>query len=212
MRALVIGNGESRRNIDIGSFQNHTLIGCNAIHRDLVVDHLICCDQRMVREAVENPQTEHTTIYVRDHWYHYFRKIRKNKNIKLLPELPYTGDKRHDQPIHWGSGCYAVLLAALLEHQEVSLIGFDLYPREDRVNNIYKGTANYARHDSSPVDPSYWIYQIGQVFHYFPNTQFKIYNFKEWNIPADWQKENVQLMPINIDLSVNISYNNKTVD
>lgn len=212
MRALVIGNGESRRNIDISSFQDHTLIGCNAIHRDLIVDHLICCDQRMVREAVENPQTENTTIYVRDHWYHYFRKIRKNKNINLLPDLPYQGDQRHDKPIHWGSGCYAVLLAALLEHYEVSLIGFDLYPKEDRVNNIYKGTNHYARPDASPVDPSYWIYQIGRVFHYFPETKFNIYNYKEWTIPQDWQKENVQLMPINIDLSVNISYNNSTVD
>jgi len=210
MQALAIGNGESRRNIDISSFQNHTLIGCNAIHREFQVDHLICCDQRMVREAVENPNTINTTIYVRDLWYHYFRKIRKNKNISLLPDLPYKGDRRHDQPIYWGSGCYAVLLAALLEHREVSMIGFDLYAREDRVNNIYKGTANYAGINSSPVDPAYWVYQIGQVFHYFPDTIFNIYNFREWSIPKDWQKNNVQLIPINIDTAFNTSYNNSS--
>ena len=212
MSALVIGNGESRRNVDIGSFQNHILIGCNAIHRDLVVDHLVCCDQRMVREAVENPANKNTIIYVRDLWYHYFRKIQKNKNIKLVPNLPYQSDKRHDQPIHWGSGCYAVLLAALSEHRDISLIGFDLYPKENRVNNIYKGTDHYASPESSPVDPAYWIYQIGQVFRYFPEKRFFVYNFKEWPIPKDWQKENVQLMPINVDTVLNISYNKSTVD
>jgi len=193
MRALVIGNGESRRNINISSFQDHTLIGCNALHRDITVDHLVCCDQRMVREAVENPNTINTTIYVRDLWYHYFRKIRKNKNISLVPDLPYNGDRRHDQSIHWGSGPYAVLLACVLEHREISMIGFDLYAKEDRVNNIYKGTPNYAKSESSPIDPAYWVYQIGKIFHYFPDTQFNI------------------LCHIDIDLNVNISYNSSTV-
>lgn len=211
MSALVIGNGESRRNIDIGNFQNHILIGCNAIHRDIVVDHLVCCDQRMIREAVGNPANKNTIIYVRDLWYHYFRKIQKNKNIRLVPELPYQSDKRVDQPIHWGSGCYAVLLAALSEHQEISLIGFDLYHRENRVNNIYKGTSHYAGPESSPVDPAYWIYQIGQVFRYFPKKKFYIHNFKEWIVPKDWQKENVQLMPINVDTVLNIPYNSSSV-
>lgn len=212
MPSLVIGNGESRRNIDIASFHHHTLIGCNAIHRDVVVDHLICCDQRMVREAVENPANKNTIIYVRDIWYHYFRKIRKNKNIRLVPNLPYQSDKRHDQPIHWGSGCYAVLLAALMQDTEISLIGFDLYAKENRVNNIYKDTNHYASSDSSPVDPAYWIYQIGQIFRYFPSKQFYIHNYNEWNIPRDWQKENVQLVPIKVDTVLNISYNNTTVD
>jgi len=211
MRALVIGNGESRRNINIGSFQDHTLIGCNALHRDLTVDHLVCCDQRMVREAVENPNTINTTIYVRDLWYHYFRKIRKNKNISLVPDLPYKGDRRHDQSIHWGSGPYAVLLACVLEHREISMIGFDLYAKEDRVNNIYKGTPNYARSESSPIDPAYWVYQIGKIFHHFPDTQFNIYNYSSWQCPLDWQKENVQLCHIDVDLNVNISYNSSTV-
>ena len=207
-RALVIGNGESRRVIDMSVFSDYTLIGCNAIHRDMHVHHLICCDQRMVREAVDNPMTINTTIYVRDLWYHYFRKIRKNKNISLLPELPYEGDKRHDQPIHWNSGPYAVLLAALLDHREISLIGFDLYAKEDRVNNIYKGTANYSHANAAPVDPAYWKYQIGKIFEYFPDIDFVIYNYPSWTLPTDWKKDNVHLRAINIDLNVNMSYNN----
>lgn len=195
-RAVVIGNGESRRAVDLNSFQTSTLIGCNAIHRDLTVDHLICCDRRMAAEATENPNTKDTLIYVRPHWFHFFKKIQKNKNIKLVPNLPYQGELKRDDPDHWGSGGYAVLLAASLGFEEIELIGFDLYPVDKSVNNIYKGTANYARRDSQPVDPSYWIYQIGQVFRYYPNTQFIIRNHQTWAMPADWQKSNVKFLAL----------------
>jgi len=195
-KAVVIGNGESRRDTNLEQYrQTHTLIGCNAIHRDMIVDHLICCDRRMAAEATENPLTKDTLIYVRDHWFHYFRKIQKNKNIRHLPELPYTGELKRDQPDHWGSGGYAVLLAAVLEFKEIELVGFDLYPMGQSVNNVYKGTANYSRSDSKPVDPSYWIYQIGQIFKY-SKAQFIIRNRQDWEMPEEWQKNNVSFLAL----------------
>ena len=48
---LVIGNGESRKHIDVDAI-NDTKIGCNAILRDYLVEHLICVDRKMVREAI----------------------------------------------------------------------------------------------------------------------------------------------------------------
>ena len=194
--ALVIGNGESRRQIDISSYTDHVLIGCNAIHRDLNVNHLICCDRRMAEEAVNNPDTKDTEIYVRDHWHHYFRKIRKNKNINLLPTVPTKGELKKDQAEHWGSGGYAVLLAAVLGHQEVAMIGFDLYSIDHSVNNIYKGTLNYARVDAQAVDHSYWVYQIESVFIHYPNTTFVIYNRQGWAMPLEWRKNNVEFIAL----------------
>ena len=195
-RALVIGNGESRRHVDISTYTDHVLIGCNAIHRDLNVNHLICCDRRMAEEAVNNPHTKDTEIYVRDRWHHYFRKIRKNKNVNLLPEVPTRGEIKKDQAEHWGSGGYAVLLAAVLGHQEVAMIGFDLYPIDHSVNNIYKGTVNYARTGSQAVDPSYWVYQIASVFIHYPNTTFVIYNRQGWIMPQEWRKNNVEFIAL----------------
>lgn len=196
-KALVIGNGESRRQIDLSNYQQeYTLIGCNAIHRDLIVDHLICCDRRMAGEATDNPQTKDTLIYVRDHWFHYFRKIQKNKNIRHLPELPYKGELKRDDPDHWGSGGFAVLLAAELNFDIIELIGFDLYPVDQTVNNIYKGTANYSKAGSQSVDPSYWIYQISQIFHYYPNSNFIIRNHQTWLMPSEWQKNNVKFVAL----------------
>jgi hypothetical protein len=96
---LVIGNGESRGSINIQNLLgNISLVGCNAIHRDAVVNHLICCDERMVREAVENPNTASTFIYVREHAYQWFRKVQKRKNIILLPDIPDQEHNRIDQP------------------------------------------------------------------------------------------------------------------
>ena len=191
---LVFGNGESRRTF---KFTNqYPTIGCNAIHRDHKVDHLICCDRRMVQESIENPNIGDTKIYVRDHWYHYFRKILKNKNILKVPNLPYTGETKKDQPDHWGSGSYAVLLAASLGFEEINLIGFDLYSKNNLVNNVYKNTKNYSNADTKSVDHSYWVYQISQVFTYYPNCKFNILNEPGWVVPTEWKRLNVKFVAL----------------
>jgi len=64
------------------------------------------------------------------------------------------------------------------------------------VNNIYKGTVNYARVGSQAVDPSYWVYQIGAVFMYYPNTKFIIHNRPGWRMPTEWQKNNVEFVAL----------------
>ena len=193
MPVTVLGNGESRQNINPSKFLN-PIIGCNAVHRDVFVDHLVCCDRRMVEEAIKNTNIKNTFIHTRKDWFNYFYS--KNQNVKLLPDLPYSGDDRKDQPVHWGSGPYAVLLAANLCSDEISLYGFDLYSQNTLINNIYKGTNNYSQSDSRAVDPSYWVYQIAKIFTCFPNTKFKIHNFQDWQLPAEWQKNNVMLVDL----------------
>jgi hypothetical protein len=196
-QVLVIGNGESRKHVDLESYRStHTIIGCNALHRDINVDHLVCCDRRMADEAIVNPNIGDTLIYVRDSWYHFFRKILKNKQIQHLPPIPVAGDTKKDQPDHWGSGCYAILLAAHLGFEEISLIGFDLYPTRDRVNNVYKDTPNYAKADAQAVDYSYWVYQTAVVFRSYPNTQFNVINQSNWSMPKEWQKNNVKFLAL----------------
>lgn len=195
---LVIGNGESRKGIDIPPLRNDfILIGCNAIHRDTTVDHLVCCDRRMAEEATDNPNTQDTLIYVRDDWFNYFRKIKKNKNVRYVPNLPYQGDQKQDKPDNWGSGCYAILLATTLSN-EISILGFDLYGTNNRVNNVYKNTSNYSKEESNAVDPSYWIYQIGKIFSYHPNITFTVINKPDWIMPREWQYNNVKFQPASL--------------
>ena len=49
---LVIGNGESRKTINLDSLTT-TKIGCNAIYRDNNVEHLVCVDKPMFKEVLK---------------------------------------------------------------------------------------------------------------------------------------------------------------
>jgi len=81
-KALVLGNGESRYSVDLNSLKDKfALIGCNAIQRDITVDHLICCDQRMIVESLNNQSTKGSLIYVRAMYYRQYRKLQKEKKV-----------------------------------------------------------------------------------------------------------------------------------
>jgi hypothetical protein len=189
----ILGNGESRNQININLLQE-AKIGCNAIHRDYSVDHLICVDRRMVNEATSS---NISPIYTRQRWLSYFPK----DTVRAVPELPYQGDLRADDPFHWGSGPYAVLLGCLLSN-ELKLLGFDLYSKDKKVNNVYKGTHGYVDKDYREVDPRYWIHQIGKLIEIYQNKKFVIYQDLDWELPKAWNYPNVTLDKIS-----NISYN-----
>ena len=194
-----IGNGESRTTVNVNNLPRPR-VGCNAIHRDYDVDYLICVDKRMVQEALraEVNIRKDTLVYTRPDWYPQFKTLR----LRQVPPLPYKGEQRWDEPFQWGSGPYAVLVAAMFaKEKEVNLLGFDLHSKTDTVNNIYKGTPNYDDADKRAVDPRYWIHQIGMVFNCFPKIQFTIYQ-DNWDLPKAWNYPNVT-----VDNISNISYN-----
>lgn len=188
----VIGNGESRRRINLQAL-NLPLIGCNAIHRDLKVDHLIVCDRKMIHECIDSANTVDTKIYVRPENYHHFRKMVKDKRINKLPELFYQGNLKSDEPRNWGSGGFALILAAELDYENIVMLGFDLYGINERINNIYKDSNNYLDAQKPAVDPSYWIYQIEKIFNRYQDKDFVIYNEVDWKIPPQWRKKNVSV-------------------
>lgn len=194
---LVLGNGESRTCLELKSFLfNGIVVGCNAIYRDYGVDHLICCDRRMAIEAVSNAPKS-TTIYTRERWVELLNRF---PNLIAVPPLPYTGTEREDDPFQWGSGGYALLVGCLLS-DNISIVGFDLWSKDSKVNNVYKGTQHYSSKDSNAVDPNYWIYQIGKIFQSFPNKRFTIYNNKDWKLPDRWKFDNVAVKDITLFVS-----------
>lgn len=176
---LIVGNGESRKGIDVP----YNSIGCNALYRDFQTKHLVCCDKKMVREALTSNVPN---IYTRQRWQGDWQDNR----VKALPELPYIGTNRQDESIHWGSGPYAVLLGCLLSN-ELTLVGFDLYGIDNKLNNIYKDTKNYGSSTKNAIDPSYWIYQISKLFTIYTNKQFTIKAKSDWILPKEWQKPNI---------------------
>lgn len=201
MTALAIGNGQSRQRIKLNRLlPDVTSVGCNAICRDHRVDHLVCVDKRMVKEALSS-SFQPEKIYTRTDWLKYFSTCH---GILAVPDLPYTGTARADNPFHWGSGPYAVLIAAMLNPNKVRLIGFDLHSKDQYVNNVYKDTENYLHSQARPVDPSYWIHQIKKVFECFPDTHFEIINDDDWQMPEHWKLDNVSFFSIE-DLAINLN-------
>jgi len=184
----VFGNGESRTSVNISNLEG-IKVGCNAIYRDYQMDHLVCVDKRMVQEVLANKANQDSYVYTREDWISQFNAVR----VRTVPKLPYTGSKRWDEPFQWGSGPYAVLLAAKLSKGDtVRLIGFDLYSPTATVNNVYKDTSNYDTSNKRAVDPRYWVHQIGMVFNYYPNIQFVIHN-DNFELPTSWNQPNVLL-------------------
>ena len=192
-RALVVGNGESRLPFDLKGIKDHfSLIGCNAIYRDVEVPYLVCCDQRMVLEAIRKTNPNKTKIYTRRKWLIGF----DDYEIESVPELPYVGELRQDQSQHWNSGPYAVLLACTMKFDEIFLLGFDLYSYDSKVNNVYKDTENYQGSDTRSIDPQYWIYQISKLFEIYKDKKFIVVNKQDWKIPVSWNLPNVSFRNI----------------
>lgn len=184
---IVIGNGESRLSLNLAKSQC-TKIGCNAVARDCYVDRVVCVDKKMVYEICNQYSEMFRLMYTRkEHAERY-----KHKNVVAVPALPYKGTTRTDDPFHWGSGPYAVLIAAMLK-RHVSLVGFDLWSKHKSLNNVYKGTENYPLADKRAVDPRYWIHQISQVFKTFPAKTFTIYQTPDWYLPQTWNLSNVRV-------------------
>ena len=184
----VFGNGESRTSVNIDKLEG-TKVGCNAIYRDYTMDHLICVDRRMVQESLDKDANEHSYIYTREDWVGRFNAPR----VRSVPKLPYVGTQRWDEPFQWGSGPYAVLLAAkLCNDRTVHLVGFDLHSTSTTVNNVYKDTSNYDSSDKRAVDPRYWVHQIGMVFSCYTKINFVVHN-DNFKLPKAWKHPNVSL-------------------
>lgn len=180
-RIDIIGNGESRTGIDFNSFNTYK-IGCNAAYRDFNINCLVAVDRRMVEEAVDVGFSR--SIYTRRDWASSFAAY---GNVKILPDLPYKGTLKQDDPWHWGSGPHACNLAAAMSPREIHLWGFDLWSKTDAINNVYKGTKNYDPVAHHAIDPRFWIYQLAKCFEHYPEVKWTQHQTLGWKKPNEWK-------------------------
>lgn len=180
---FVIGNGESRVGFDLNKLTGKTF-GCNGLHRDFKADVFVACDRRIVQEIRDNGYE----VYTRQDWQQNFKD---DPGVRYLPELPYKGDTRADEPFQWGSGPYAVLLAAQeLDVDHIYMIGFDLYGLHNHTkhNNVYKGTTGYEDEHYRAVGPEYWIHEISMLFYTYSTIEFTIVIPDDWKRCPEWDK------------------------
>ena len=155
-RAFVLGNGISRKDIDLHQLKkNGKIYGCNALYREFTPDVLIATD-RPISEAIQNSGY-----------------ALQNRFYTRRP-LPNLGAQKLTEKYHgFSSGPNAVGQAALDANTQIYLLGFDMGPtKNNQFNNIYADTEFYKTSAHPPTFTGNWIKQLREIAEDFPQTQF----------------------------------------
>jgi hypothetical protein len=174
----VVGNGVSRKGLALNSLPGYT-IGCNAVHRDYTCPMYVAADRRIVEEIKRNDKNSNSIIFTRKDW-------ASDYNVNAVPDLWYQGDAKADNQFHWNTGPMALHVASEIATEEINIIGFDLWPNNDKFNNIYADSPNYNNSIASAISPHLWIYQIKKVFENYTDINFIQWQKEDWQLPQEW--------------------------
>lgn len=155
-RAFVLGNGISRKIIDLNQLRSFGKIyGCNALYREFTPDVLVATD-RPIAEQIQ------TSGYALTNEFYTRRPLEGTGARPLLPE--YQG---------YSSGPNALGLASRNDHQQIFMLGFDMGPTENNLfNNVYADTEFYKTSAHPPTFAGNWVRQVVQICQDHPKTQF----------------------------------------
>lgn len=153
--AFVLGNGQSRRNIDPAQLRQHGAVyGCNALYRTFTPDVLVATDRPIATAIQDSGYALKNRFYTR----------------KPLPE---SGALRLDKKYQgFSSGPNAVALACLDGYARIYMLGFDLGTTNGQFNNMFADTQFYKKSMDPPTFSGNWIKQISQICEDFPNREF----------------------------------------
>jgi hypothetical protein len=154
--AFVLGNGISRKNVDLLTLKSYGKIyGCNALHREFIPDVLIATDRPIATAIQESGYAKLNQFYT--------RRPLSGLGARKVPEA-YFG---------YSSGPIAVAVAAQDGHRRIYMLGFDMGPAQNnRFNNLYAGTEFYKNADALPTFTGNWIKQLTKIAQDYPNKQF----------------------------------------
>ena len=153
--AFVLGNGVSRKGIDLENLRNHgSIYGCNALYRDFVPDVLIATDRPI------SEQIQHSGYPLKNKF--YTRKPIDGLGAHYVPDQ------------YWGysSGPLAAAIAAADRHMDIYLLGFDMAGINNRFNNVYADSEFYKRSGANPTYTGNWERQLLKVMQDYPHTNF----------------------------------------
>lgn len=153
--AFVLGNGVSRKGVDLNALHLHgSIYGCNALYRDYEPDCLVATD-RPIAEAIQ------TSGYSKTHRF-YTRRPMPDLGALQVPKQYYGNS----------SGPIACSIAAMDGHRQIYMLGFDMGPDNQKFNNVYAGTEFYKTPDSLPTFTGNWVKQLIQIAKDFPRHDF----------------------------------------
>lgn len=156
MAAFVLGNGVSRRPVDVNLLMKRGAVyGCNALYRTHTVTALIATDKPIAEEIQKSGYSDNNRFYTR-------RPLPGSKAL-VVPQK-YFG---------YSSGPIAAAIAAQDDHNPVYLLGFDLGPNQvGAFNNLYADTEFYKKTGSVPTYSGNWIRQLCTVMRDYRHRTF----------------------------------------
>lgn len=154
--AFVLGNGISRKGIDLAQLRQHgTIYGCNALYREFTPNVLVATDRPIATAIQQSGYAKVNQFYTR-------RPI-EGLGAKVVPN-PYFG---------YSSGPISAAIAAQDGHRQIYLLGFDMGPVENnKFNNIYAGTEFYKSVDAQPTFTGNWTKQLIQIVQDYSTVEF----------------------------------------
>ena len=176
--AFVLGNGESRRGIEINDLKEKgTVFACNAVYRTHRPDFLIAVDPKMIFEIAETDYPVHNKV-----WSNF--NAQYNKHPKILNHVNWFKPS-----LGWSSGPTALRMACEHGFKEIYILGFDYQGHNDgkrfKLNNIFGDSRNYKKRNDEATFYGNWMNQTKRCLQDFKDVQFHRVIPKGWFKPKD---------------------------
>ena len=155
MTAYVIGNGNSRRSIDLKSLHGITY-GCNSLYLDFKPHCLVATDVEISRHIQEIGYAKHNRFHT--------RKVFADSGAR--PLLHHTRG--------WSSGPNALALAIHDRHRQIYILGFDFGGKSFTFNNVYADTEFYKKSTDPATFGGNWVNQVDSLLKQHHNVNFYI--------------------------------------
>jgi hypothetical protein len=196
--AFVLGNGESRKGIDINDLkQRGTVFACNGVYRTHQPDWLVAVDPKMMLEIAETDYVVNNKVYS-----NYNAQYQKHQ--KLLDHVTWSKPS-----LGWSSGPTALRLALEKGFKEIYILGFDYQGHLEsqknnrfRFNNVFKDTRNYKKSNDEATFYGNWMNQTKRCLNDYKDAKFHRVIPKGWFKPKDIEfSENLKHVTIDEFLS-----------
>ena len=179
--AFVLGNGESRKGIEIKDLKEKgTVFACNGVFRTHQPHFLIAVDPKMMLEISETDYVVHNKVYSN-------YNAQYTKHQKLLDHVQWFKPS-----LGWSSGPTALRLACDQGFKEIYILGFDYQGLSEgnknnrfRVNNVFKDTRNYKKGNEQATFFGNWMNQTKKCLQDFKDVQFHRVIPTGWYQPKD---------------------------
>lgn len=155
----IIGNGESRKDIEINKLKGFK-VGCNGIYLHENVD-LLCAMDTFWRDKIIK-ETK-TPLISRLHNNAYQNTLELFNKTWINTNCAYRG---------YCSGITALDFVCFNKKDNIYLIGFDFDYKGDKVNHIYKDTPYHPKSDKPAQSESLFLKQCISVMKRYPKHRF----------------------------------------